>query len=92
MATTELEVKRENRKLKKHLRYLVAANRAAIAALDFAMKSPESHERGKRVAQLCGGLEYATDAADHFGLGTDFPAQKRDKVAAARARAVSQGE
>jgi hypothetical protein len=43
------------------------AVRAHLAQLDNEMKSPSTHERGKRIAHLCNALEYALDAAEHFG-------------------------
>ena len=63
MATTE------ERNLRKYLKELTSAVTGFIVALDTEMQTPESHERGNRIALLANKLDLANDMARHFGLG-----------------------
>jgi hypothetical protein len=60
---------REVRNLKRHLRLLSAAVKVSLDALDETMTKAPTHERGRRVASICNGLDMARQMADRFGLG-----------------------
>lgn len=46
--------------------------RNIISAADKVMKEPESHERGKKIAQIINGIEYTLDVIEHFDLKKPF--------------------
>jgi hypothetical protein len=71
------ELKKEVRKLTKHLITLTVVVRNTVNALDAEMKLPSSQERGQRIAKISNYLEYHNDCARHFGLG--FPLKKAKK-------------
>lgn len=54
---------------KKHLDLLSKNVSAALLRIDVIMALPESHLRGKKIAEVCNLLELANDEAWHFGLG-----------------------
>jgi hypothetical protein len=68
---------RELRKVKKHLRALSSDVTEHLAALDAEMRSPESRERGSRVAMLCNRLDMENDRARYFALGVDYRKDKK---------------
>lgn len=72
--------KRKTRELKKYLKQLVTASRVCLAGIDEVMTGPSTPERGKRIARLANALNYATDVADHFGLGTPLRKPKKGEV------------
>jgi hypothetical protein len=69
---TELELKRENRKLKKNLKDLTKCVGDVLACIDKEMSQPSTNKRGKRIAKLANALDMANDSALHFGLGLSF--------------------
>lgn len=62
-------LRRERTDLRIQLRDLTFSVTRAIAALDAEMQQPSTVERGKRIAQICNGLQLANDIAKRFGIG-----------------------
>lgn len=76
---TEAELKRENRKLHKHLKDLTGAVVDYLDRIDQVMKAPSTPERGREIARLSNLLEGANDRARFFGLGVDWRKEKRPR-------------
>ncbi len=71
------QLKRENRKLKKHLKDLTVGVRKCLDAIDEAMKMPSTVDRGKRIAEICNWWEFENDSARYFGLDIDYRKDKK---------------
>ena len=71
-----LELKRENRKLRKYLEKITRVTFRALAAIDFEMRKPSDVERGRRISAICNELELINDMARHIGLGVSFKSKK----------------
>lgn len=65
------KLRRERTALRDQLRDLTCTVSRAIAALDAEMQQPSTVERGKRIAQICNGMQLANDCAKRFGLGKE---------------------
>ena len=80
MAANEIkDLKRENRELKKYLKALAIAVTEQAAKLDGIMHQPSTDARGKEVAHVANGLNYAADSAMRFGLRMEFTAINKIK-------------
>jgi hypothetical protein len=67
-----LELKRQNRNLKRHLKDLVNSTQIFLDNMDIVMKRPSTPERGEMIAKQCNDLDMANQIARHFGLGVPF--------------------
>ena len=65
-------MKSDEKKYRKYLSDLTDYVGKFCIAVDNQMKLPSTVERGRMVAKLVNGLEFANDQARHFGLGIDF--------------------
>ena len=84
ISQTEAEkLKRENRKLKQHIKSLTQAAVVMIEGVDWLMtETPNTPERGSRIARLSNLLDFQNDSAMHFAAGVPL-----DKLRAVHARA-----
>lgn len=86
--STETELKRENRELKKYLKALAVEVTNRVAELDAVMKQ-ESNTCGQHISRIANALNYAADGAMHFGLRMEFKDVNKVKRQADREAAVS---
>ncbi len=63
------EAEKAERDARSHLRDLIAAVEAHLAALDLEMGTPSTEGKGTRVAKLANALELRKDIAKRYGLG-----------------------
>lgn len=64
------KLKRENRKLKEHIKKLTQAAVIVIEGIDWLMsETPATPERGSRIARLSNLLDLENDGAMHFAVG-----------------------
>ncbi len=82
--------KRDMRNQRTHLKALTDHVLRHLVWLDEEMRSPESQERGKRLAALANALEVANDSARYHGLGIDFRKDNKDKERARVMRSNAQ--
>ena len=76
-----IKIKSDRKRYKNALVKLTDAVAQRIALFDLVMKEPASESKGKKLAALVGQLEFANDAAMHFGLGYSLPKIKKLKSA-----------
>lgn len=74
--TSERDLVKENRNLRKHLKELSGTVSRVVNLLDAEMKVPSDHGRGRRIAAIVNSLEFANDSAKHFGLGLKLKRKK----------------
>ena len=70
-------LQQDAKKYKEYLKSLTVDVNTCLEAIDKAMKKPDSHERGKRIAAICNAWEIQNDRARYFGLGINFRTDKK---------------
>ncbi|MFA5377127.1 MAG: hypothetical protein WC455_15355 [Dehalococcoidia bacterium] len=90
---SDIELRRENRKLKELLKETNIHIGNALVKLDQVMKEPhaskaEVDQRDKHIALVANALDMARDRIRYFGLGVDYrsdsPTKKRAEIEATK--------
>lgn len=79
MPDTDVELRREQRKIKMHLTELTEAVMAYLVHTDAVRRERPSLQRAQQLSRLLTGLEYANDQARYFGLGIDYRTDRARK-------------
>lgn len=84
---SQIAIERTIRKMRQEVREAAENLIRCEQAMDFVMKKPESHERGKQMAAIANQIQLITDSLLHFTLGWEFPKMRshRRKIEAVRA-------